>query len=207
MGAPGEFPDSSLSKDLEQPKETDFGSVDHHSIKSLQQATDENFAAIDRRVDRFEKKMESNFDVMMKQFVKLTIELRGENTAKNDKCDQKQQKLNDKAEFSKGKQKALDQSTVIQKPENPASSSNIGTSDQARLPNGKLNLFRNIDPYQGEMTDQERYVKDIWPEAKLESEIYYTHSDGCSNRNKVNFKPEWKLSKASNDVFTKLRHI
>ncbi|KAI1004282.1 hypothetical protein K3495_g3933 [Podosphaera aphanis] len=97
--------------------------------------------------------MELNFDLVMKQFAKLTMELRGENTAKNDKCDQKQQKLKDKAESSKGKQKAVDQSTVTQKPENSAPSSNIETSDQARLPNGKLNLFRNIDPYQDEITD------------------------------------------------------
>ncbi|KAI1004217.1 hypothetical protein K3495_g3994 [Podosphaera aphanis] len=82
MGASREFPDSSLSNDLELPKETDFESIDHRYIKSLQQATGEKFAAIDGRFDRFEKKMELNFDVMMKQFVKITIELRGENTAK-----------------------------------------------------------------------------------------------------------------------------
>ncbi|KAI0992263.1 hypothetical protein K3495_g15923 [Podosphaera aphanis] len=146
MGAPGEFPDSTLLKDLEEPRETDFSG-------ELKEAT-----------------------------------------SKNDKGDQKQHKTKDKAESSEGEKTAVDQSTLTQKKENPAPSSNTSTSDQARRPNGKLNLFRNIDPYQDEMTEQERYVKDIWPEAKLESEIYYTNSDGCSNRNKVNLKPEWKLS-------------
>ena len=56
------------------------------------------------------------------------------------------------------------------------------------------------------MTIQKNLVKDIWPEAKFKLEIFYSDSGSCSDRNIV-IKSEWKLSRASSDVFSKLRDI
>ena len=207
MSAPGDYPDSFLTEEDSVPQK-ESATTYHRTIKALQQATNERFAFTDRRLDRLENKLELKFDLMMKEFAKLSTCLTDASKLQDSSINKNESFKPDhdvevQEEHGHGNHptisKGTPNSTTVPPQHNP--------SDQARLPDGRINLFRTVPPYHNNMTIQEKYVKDIWPEAKLKSEIFYSDSVSSNNRNRVVLKPEWKLSRASNDVFSKLRNI
>ncbi|KAI0995373.1 hypothetical protein K3495_g12809 [Podosphaera aphanis] len=84
----------------------------------------------------------------------------------------------------------------------------LSNSQNLYLPDGSINLHRVTDyPSLSNLTPKERQIKEIWPEIKLLSEVFYEDFETTTYKNRAFLKPEWKLTKAKDDTFAKLRLI
>ncbi|KAI0997575.1 hypothetical protein K3495_g10612 [Podosphaera aphanis] len=75
----------------------------------------------------------------------------------------------------------------------------------SRLPDGRLNLDLRIQQSAAPLTEQEKMVKLIWPEAKLAGDA--KHIGETSSKNKVTIKSDLRLIVGDSSVSTKLREI
>ncbi|KAI0997543.1 hypothetical protein K3495_g10645 [Podosphaera aphanis] len=124
------------------------------------------------------------------------------------------------AKLDKGKEKETFEETFEDTPnenskptgkktKNPASHTGTSTfgENNLYLPDGSINLHRaGAYPYTEILTAKEREVKQIWPEVKLRSEVPYEDFE-TSFKNRAFLKPEWRLIKAKDNTFVKLRLI
>ncbi|KAI0997342.1 hypothetical protein K3495_g10845 [Podosphaera aphanis] len=74
-----------------------------------------------------------------------------------------------------------------------------------RLSDGSLNLDYRPVRYASNLSEQEKMIKSIWPDAKAKSDLYnYT---GTSDSNKLFIKQDLRLVKADHTIFGKLKEI
>ncbi|KAI1006412.1 hypothetical protein K3495_g1802 [Podosphaera aphanis] len=74
-----------------------------------------------------------------------------------------------------------------------------------RLPDGSLNLNYKPTRYVSNLTEQERMVKSIWPDAKAKSDLL--NFTGTSDKNKTFVRQELQLVRADHTIFAKLKEI
>ena len=77
-------------------------------------------------------------------------------------------------------------------------------SNNKRRPDGTLNLSRLPNIKLVHLSESITYVKNIWPEARLPSEL--VDIGETSDRNRVSLR-EWHINYADENVFTKLQNI
>ncbi|KAI0990803.1 hypothetical protein K3495_g17384, partial [Podosphaera aphanis] len=74
-----------------------------------------------------------------------------------------------------------------------------------RNPSGRLELHKSRINPSSKLTPAEKFVKEAWPQAIFPEDIGFEGETSAKNR--VSFKPEWRLITADHSVFSKLKHI
>ncbi|KAI0999846.1 hypothetical protein K3495_g8353 [Podosphaera aphanis] len=175
------------------------------NIRVINSKLDQSFSDLERRLDSFDTQLGDRMDNLIGKLNILDLDKkpRIRSEISNLKIVTKESK-NDI--FAAPLKTSADNSSTAKSFEAPATESKSHINENVtRNPNGRLELHKPRNNPSSKLTPAEKFVKEAWPQAIFPEDIGFEGETSAKNR--VSFKPEWRLVTADHSVFNKLKHI